>query len=208
MILDELTWFQHAAFLWDKGKKIYFDPWGLPEGPEISDIILITHDHFDHLSVEDIRKIHSPKTTLVAPPDCAAKLVGNIVPLRPGEKTEIDGVKIEAVPAYNLQSSHHPRKNEWLGFIVEVGGERLYHAGDTDFIPEMRSIKTDVALLPVGGTYTMNGEEAAKAADAIQPRVAAVPMHFGAIVGSPHDAKEFAERAEVPVEIMTPVFGS
>ncbi len=208
MILDELTWFQHSSFLWNhKGKKIYFDPWGLPERPEIADIILITHDHYDHLSEGDIRKIDSPKTVIVAPVDCRGKLDGNIVFLRPGENTTINGVKIAAIPAYTVKTSHHLKEKGWIGYLVEVDGEKVYHAGDTDFIPEMSSIKTDVALLPVGGTSTMNWEEAAQAAKAIGPRVVAVPMHFGAVVGSLWDAKKFAEKAQVPVEIMTPVFG-
>ncbi|MBI4208321.1 MAG: MBL fold metallo-hydrolase [Deltaproteobacteria bacterium] len=207
MILDELTWFQHSAFLWDRGIKIYLDPWGLPERPEIADIILITHDHHDHLSEQDLRKILSPKTVIVAPPDCQKRLVGNVVLLKAGESTTIQGVKITATPAYTMKTSHHSKEKAWVGYLVEVGGEKIYHAGDTDFIPEMNSIKTDLALLPIGGATTMNWEEAAKAAEAIQPRVAAIPMHFGAGVGSLWDAKKFAERVKVPVEILTPVFG-
>ena len=115
--------------------------------------------------------------------------------VRPGDRLSVGGVGIEAVPAYNLQKSFHPREKGWLGFVVEVEGVRIYHAGDTDFIPEMASIRADIALLPVSGTYVMTAEEAVEAAKAIAPKVA-IPMHYGAIVGDDGDARDFEAALE------------
>ena len=121
--------------------------------------------------------------------------------MKPGDSLSVEGIKIEAVPAYNIGKQFHPKTSGWVGYIVTIGGQRIYHPGDTDLIPEMEKIKADVALLPVGGTYTMTAEEAAEAANKIKPRVA-VPMHFGTIVGSIKDAEKFKEKCQVPVQIL------
>lgn len=200
-----LTWFGQSSFKWTTDRTIYIDPWELPEKEKDSkaDLILITHPHMDHLSLKDIEMIRKPGTVFVGPPDCTDKIkgFGDIRSVKPGDVLDILGVHIEVVPAYNLIKPYHPREKVWVGYIIQMGGERIYHPGDTDFIPEMKGLKTDVALLPIGGTYTMDVREAADATDAIHPQLA-IPMHYGRVVGKPEDAETFKKLCTVPVMIM------
>jgi len=201
----KLDWLGHASFKITNKKVIYIDPYNVPP-EEKADIILITHSHSDHCSIEDIKGIVRDGTIIIITPDCQSKLSdiqGIKVHLaKPGKKIGALGIVVEAVPAYNINKNFHEKSNEWVGYIINIDGKRIYHAGDTDFIPEMKELKEiDVALLPVGGKYTMDAKEAAEAANAIKPKVA-VPMHYGSIVGSEEDAKRFKELCNVEVEIM------
>jgi L-ascorbate metabolism protein UlaG (beta-lactamase superfamily) len=192
----------HASFK-IKGKDctVYIDPYEITNG-ETADMILITHSHFDHCSTDDIDRINGPDTMIVCPSDCEHRLMGNIKIIRPYGKMEHKGVKVEAVPAYNIDKLFHPKSNGWLGFVVEIDGKRIYHAGDTDLIPEMKELKDiDYALLPVGGKYTMNAKEAAKAAELIKPKIA-VPMHYGSVIGNVSDAETFAKLCHCSVKII------
>ena len=187
----DIHWLGHDTFKFTSGGKvIYTDPFRLKRD-DSADIILITHEHYDHCSPEDVARIQKKNTVIVTVADCAAKLTGNIKIVRPGDALTVEGIAIEAVPAYNIGKKFHPQANKWVGYIFTVGERRIYIAGDTDRIPEMKSIKCDVAMLPVGGTYTMTAEEAAEAAMDIKPKVA-VPMHYGTLTGTPDDAKRFA----------------
>lgn len=190
----KLDWLGHASARITSGRIIYIDPYHIKE-EEKADIILITHGHYDHCSIEDLQKIVKPETVIVATADCLSKFSGKIEVrdvklVEPGQKLDIAGLKIEAVPAYNLKKQFHPKANNWVGYVLEVKGKRIYHAGDTDLIPEMKKIKADVALLPIGGTYTMAPEEAAEAANTINPKLA-IPVHFGTIIGTKADAEKF-----------------
>jgi len=203
-VFKNLHWLGHDAFLLRAGGKIiYFDPFRLGPGLPPADIICISHEHYDHCSPADVLTIQQPSTLIVTEAKAAAKLKGNIMTLAPGERREVDGVIIETVPAYNTNKQFHPQSNSWLGFILTVDGVRVYHAGDTDYIPEMKNIRADIALLPVSGTYVMTAEEAAQAAIAIGPKIA-VPMHYAAIVGTSDDADRFAAAlaGRVRVEIL------
>lgn len=200
-MLDKLTWLGHASFRIDGEKRVYIDPWKISGGP-IADLVLVSHSHYDHYSQEDVDKISGPNTVLITVREVAEKAGGNAEILEPGDTADVMGIKIEAPPAYNIGKQFHPKANGWIGFVVEMGGERLYYAGDTDIVPEMRDLlDIDVALLPVGGTYTMNAAEAAEAAKIIKPGVA-VPYHWGDIVGSESDAKRFARIYGGKVEIL------
>lgn len=192
MNIDSIHWLGHDAFRIDGPPVVYFDPWNLKEGSPKADVICVTHDHFDHFSKPDIEKISGPDTVILTTRAVAAQLGAAARGLEPGDSSEAHGVKVEAVPAYNVNKQFHPRKSMHLGFIVEVKGMRIYHAGDTDFIPEMKEIRCDVALLPVSGTYVMTAEEAVKAAEVINPKIA-IPMHYGEIVGDRKDADRFKE---------------
>lgn len=203
----ELKWINHqAAFRIFKiagSRVVYIDPWEVSPGGD-ADLILITHAHFDHLSPQDVEKLVSAETTIIGPPDCVAKLKGATKAIAPGQKISVGDINIEAVPAYNIKperQNFHPRKNNWVGFVVDIDGKRVYHAGDTDKIPEMANIKCDIALLPAGGTYTMDGAEAGEAANAINPKIA-IPMHWGKVVGSLADVNAFKKIANMRVEVL------
>ena len=198
-MLDKMTWLGHDCFRIDGSKTVYIDPYNIEPGKK-ADLLLVTHDHFDHCSPEDIDKIVQPETVLITEKDAAKKLSGNVKTIEPGDSLAVGDVKIEAVPAYNTNKDFHPKANGWLGFILEMDGVRIYHAGDTDFIPEMEDLNVDIALLPVSGTYVMTADEAVKAALAIDPGVA-VPMHYGAIVGDSSDADTFKAKLEGKVTV-------
>ncbi len=190
----KIDWLGHASVRITSDKIIYIDPYKI-KGDGKADLILITHGHYDHCSIEDIQKITKPTTIIVATTDCSSKFSGKVEVadvklIEPGQAINISGVSIEAVPAYNPKKQFHPKDNAWVGYIIEVQGKRIYHAGDTDLIPEMKKIKADIALLPIGGKYTMSPEEAAEAANIINPQLA-IPIHFGSIIGTKADAEKF-----------------
>ncbi|HMK09781.1 MAG TPA: MBL fold metallo-hydrolase [Anaerolineales bacterium] len=201
-LLKDLHWLGHDSYRIDRPVTIYLDPWQLPIDSPHADLILVSHDHYDHCSPEDIEAIRREKTIVVANASAAAKLQAPVRILQAGKSLEAAGVTIEGVPAYNVNKKFHPRDAGHVGFVLHLGGERLYFAGDTDLIPEMTGLACDVALLPVSGTYTMTAEEAARAAGVIRPRVA-VPMHYGAgVAGSEADAETFKKQSPVPVVIL------
>ena len=206
-MLDYITWYGHATMKLSGEKIVYIDPFEMKHKKyEPADIVLITHDHYDHCSPGDIAKVAKASTVIIAPKSCQGKLKGNVKIIGAGETVTEQSVLIEAVPAYNLNKKFHPKSAGGLGYIVTLNGKRIYQAGDTDFIPEMKQIKADVAILPIGGTYTMTAAEAADAANTIQPEVA-IPMHYGSIVGSAKDAEMFKRLANVPVDILPPAKG-
>lgn len=197
-----ISWYGHSSFAIISFKQIvYIDPWKLPPDAPSADIILLTHEHFDHCSLEDIKSITSTHTRLVVPPACADKFSGsNAQVIRPGETVTINDIVIEAVPAYNIGKDFHPPDGQRVGYIVTVDGQRIYHAGDTDLIPEMDSIQCDVALVPISGTYVMTADEAAEAVKRIKPKVA-VPMHYGSIIGTPDDVQRFQHLVPADVRV-------
>lgn len=199
-----IHWIGHASFRIESAVRIYLDPWKLQQTPP-ADLILVTHGHRDHLSPEDIARIATPGTVIVIAAPYADQLHGDVRPLMAGQSITVGEVAIEAVPSYNTNKPNHPRSAGNVGFIVEVGGRRIYHAGDTDLIPEMSSFRCDVALLPIGGKYTMDVEEALEAVGRIRPKVA-IPMHWGDIVGSAKDAERFRSGMPEGVQaaLMTP----
>lgn len=197
-----IHWLGHDTFKITGEKVLYTDPFKVKTADH-ADIILITHEHRDHCSPDDIKMLQGPNTVIVAPVDCAAKLKGNIKIVKPGDKLDISGIKIEVVPSYNTNKQFHTKDRGWVGYIFTISGERIYLAGDTDYIPEMKTFRADIALLPVSGTYVMTAEEAVQAALDIKPRTA-IPMHYGSIVGSADDARKFAEKlkGKIFVEIL------
>lgn len=206
-LVANIHWLGHDAFRIDgKGATIYIDPYRLKAGPA-ADLILITHDHADHASPADVEKIKKPETVIVTTPAAASKLSGDIKTVKPGDELTVKGVFVRAVPAYNLNKFRspgvpfHPKEAGHVGFVITVDGVRIYHAGDTDAIPEMAGLAPDVALLPVSGTYVMTVDEAVDAAKAIRPKVA-VPMHVGEGIGTLDDAAGFKAKATVPVIVL------
>jgi L-ascorbate metabolism protein UlaG (beta-lactamase superfamily) len=203
----ELKWLGHSGFFIKNSRTIYIDPYNIKEGMEKADIILITHSHYDHCSVADIEKIVQDGTKIVMTADCQSKITRFNVPIKmeiiePGKELDIGEVKVSALPAYNLDKHFHPKDENWVGYILKINNLIIYHAGDTDLIPEMQKLtgymqpgKEFAALLPIGGRFTMNVEEAAEAAKLIKPTIA-IPMHYGSVVGTNEDAQEFKELCE------------
>jgi L-ascorbate metabolism protein UlaG (beta-lactamase superfamily) len=202
-----IHWLGHDSFRIDgDGLVIYLDPYKLKEGPK-ADLILISHDHQDHASPADVAKIQKPDTVIVTSAKAAEKLTGEIKTVKPGDELTVKGVKIKAIPAYNVNKFRspgvpfHPKEAGHVGYVITVKGVQIYHTGDADFIPEMKGLAPDVALLPVSGTYVMTAEEAVEAAAAIRPKVA-IPMHVGEGIGSLADVQRFKEKATVPVIVL------
>ena len=207
-MIENIHWLGHDSFRLDGSSTVYIDPWKLGAGAPRADLVLVTHDHFDHFSPDDIARVATPRTTLVGPASVTAQVVGvAALTLSAGETATVGGVTVTAVPAYNIDKFRrpgelfHPLAAGGLGYIVELDGRRIYHAGDTDAIPEMREVRCDVALLPVSGTYVMTAEEAAEACQMISA-TAVVPMHFGDIVGTSADAARFAGLCGIPVAVL------
>ena len=202
-ILEALHWLGHDSYRIDRPIVIYLDPWRLAAGQPQADLILVSHEHHDHSSPEDVERIRKPGTVVIANPTAAAKLEPPVKVLRAGESATVGEVGVRAVPAYNLDKKFHPKAAGHVGYVLTLGGERLYFAGDTDHIPEMKGLACDVALLPVSGVYVMTAEEAVRAATDIAPRVA-IPMHYGAgVAGTPEDAETFRRLCTVPVIILS-----
>jgi len=201
-MIDNIHWLGHDSFRIDDDVTIYIDPWKLAAGVPPADLILITHEHSDHFSPDDIELIRTPQTEFVAIATVAAKLSGLVHTVKPGDRLAVRGVEIEAMPAYNLSKKFHPREKGHVGYVLTVDRQRIYHACDTDAIPEMEGLRPDIALLPVSGTYVMDAEEAVEAVKLLQPGLA-IPMHYGAIVGSEADALRFQQLSPAPVKILT-----
>ncbi|AEH61623.1 conserved hypothetical protein [Methanosalsum zhilinae DSM 4017] len=194
-----IKWLGHAGFM-IKGedKTVYIDPYSLPEYIDFedrADLILITHDHYDHCSQEQVQKLWKGDATVLVPESCDLRFVGDTRTVNSGdhldEELKVKDFEIEIVPAYNIDKQFHP-SGRGVGYIITIEDIRIYHAGDTDFIPQMKEISADVALLPIGGTYTMDEEEAAEAAVAISPRMV-IPMHYGMIDGTKADPELFRQ---------------
>ena len=212
MLLDSIDWLGHSGFRIRVGRSVlYIDPYRVPEGSPPADLILITHGHYDHFSPQDVERLSTRTTWLVGPAAVAERVSGQVHSIAPGELLDdelVRGVHVAGVAAYNTSKRNpegkvfHPREAGWVGYELNLRGERLYHSGDTDVIPEMDSVTgVDVALLPVSGVYVMTPQEAAEAARRIQPRVA-IPMHWGSHIGTEADARAFANNAPVEVRIL------
>ena len=210
-MLERFTWFWQSGYRWARDDLVvYLDPKNVPDGYEPGDAIFITHSHFDHFSSEDVDRLRKDDAVVVAPRDVANELSGEVVAVEPGDRIDVKGIKGQAVAAYNIvedRRDNHPRGNRWVGYVLDLGGETVYHAGDTDHLPELEGIRTNLALLPVGaGGFTMDAHEAAALARAMSPDVA-VPMHYGFVEGchAPDSAETFRREAQpVRVEILQP----
>ena len=185
---------------------IYIDPFNMKTEPHDAAFILVTHDHYDHFSPEDIAKAAGDDTILVVPEKMkgkakeAAGLVKEIRTVKAGDRQEVNGFEFETVPAYNIMKPFHPKSAGWVGYILLLDGQRVYIAGDTDATKEAGEVKCDIALVPIGGTYTMDAKKAAELVNTISPKVA-IPTHYGNIVGKPKDADTFAKNVKDPVKV-------
>jgi L-ascorbate metabolism protein UlaG (beta-lactamase superfamily) len=197
----ELSWLGHSGFLIENSKTVYIDPYKIREGLPKADLILITHSHYDHCSVSDLKKIVKEGTRIIMTVNSQSKIARFDVPIRmeiieAGQELDLGTVKISVVPAYNLDKPFHPKEEGLVGYLIKMNGVIIYHAGDTDLIPEMQKLTgynhDFVALLPIGGRFTMDPHEAFEAAKLIKPKIV-IPMHWGSIIGTKEDAEEFKE---------------
>lgn len=201
-MVENIHWLGHDSFRIDGRATIYVDPWNLGAGAPKADLILITHDHHDHCSPDDVAKISKGDTVIVTIAAAARQLKGDVRVVKPGDSLTVGDTSIEVVPAYNVNKHFHPQSAGHVGFIFTVGDKRIYHAGDTDVIPEMDSFQADIALLPVSGKYVMTADEAVEAAQKIRPQIA-IPMHYGAgVAGTIKDAKSFRDQLQGKVEVV------
>lgn len=206
-MIDNIEVFkQNSIRITDRIGVIYIDPFQEDFSPNDASYVFITHDHYDHFSPEDIEKVVGSDTILVIPEKMAHKiddiadLFSRIVTVKPGTFHQVSGLEFGTVPAYNLFKNFHPKQAEWVGYILHVGGKRIYIAGDTDATKEAKAVKCDVALVPIGGTYTMDAKKAAELVNEIHPEVA-IPVHYGEFVGYPEDGLNFAEMVKKPVKV-------
>lgn len=197
----ELTWLGNSGFKIKNSLVIYIDPYNIKEGMEKANIILLTHSHYDHCSLEDLNKIVQDGTKIICPADCQSKINRFTIPVKiqlvePNSEIDLGTIKISTLPSYNIDKPFHLREADFVGYLIKMKDLVIYHAGDTDKIPEMQKLtghqENFIALLPIGGRFTMGVEEAADAAKLIKPSLA-IPMHYGSIVGTDEDAKEFIQ---------------
>ena len=204
---EKIEVFTHSSIRIKSGfGAIYIDPFNMKTAPHDAAFILVTHDHYDHFSTEDIAKAAGNNTILIVPEKMegkakeAANLVQEIRTVKAGARLEVNGFEFETVPAYNIMKPFHPKSAGWVGYILLLDGQRVYIAGDTDATKEAGEVKCDIALVPIGGTYTMDAKKAAELVNTISPKVA-IPTHYGSIVGEPKDADTFAKNVKDPVKV-------
>ena len=203
-MLENIQVLYHSSIRINKEKVIYIDPFKIDKIYHDADIIFITHSHYDHYSEEDIKKIIKEDTKIIVTNDLqesVSNLINkeNIIAVKPNEKYCIEGISFETIPAYNINKQFHPKQNNWVGYVIELNGIIYYIAGDTDITDENKTVKCDVAFVPVGGTYTMTAKEAASLVNIIKPKIA-VPIHYGSVVGTKQDAIDFVDLLDEGIE--------
>lgn len=205
-MIERISINEHSSIRIDCGEIVYFDPFRIKKDSHDADIIFVTHSHFDHYSLEDINKIIKKNTTLVFPfsmQEETKNLVKeyDVIYLKPNEEKSIKGMKVEAIHSYNVNKPMHPKSNGWLGYIIVINNTRIYVCGDSDLNEDVLKVKCDIALVPVGGTYTMNAEEAAKLINKINPEIA-IPTHYGTLVGEQNHGDEFESKVNKNIKVI------
>ncbi len=183
---------------------IYFDPYLIKKESHDADYIFITHEHYDHFDLDSINKVSNENTLIILPDSMAIKVLyklnsNNVRGVIPNEEYTINGLHFTTIPSYNTNKDFHKKESKWVGYLVDIEDKVVYVAGDTDITPENEEVECDIAFLPIGGTYTMDYEEAAKLANIIKPEVV-VPIHYETIVGTRDDANKFKELLDESIE--------
>lgn len=200
-MIDKISVNTQSSIKIKDNKIIYFDPFKITDKLNDADIIFITHDHYDHLDIESINNVKKDDTLLVIPSSIIGKIENNlfqenkIIMVNPNEEYEILGYKVKTIPSYNINKKFHPKENKYVGYIITINNEDIYIAGDTDITEEMANVECDIALIPIGGTFTCTYEEAATFINKIKPKYV-IPIHYGSIVGSLSDGEKFQKLIE------------
>ena len=200
-MIDKITVNTQSSIKIKDSKIIYFDPFKITDKLNDADIIFITHDHYDHLDIESINNVKKDDTLLVIPSSIIGKIENNlfqenkIIMVNPNEEYEILGYKVKTIPSYNINKKFHPKENKYVGYIITINNEDIYIAGDSDITEEMANVECDIALIPIGGTFTCTYEEAAEFINKIKPKYV-IPIHYGSIVGSLSDGEKFQKLIE------------
>lgn len=203
---EDIRVLTHSSIRLQDEYVVYIDPYDIKNEPHDADFVLFTHDHSDHFSPEDAARVMRSDTKIVAPEKMQAKaeLVvpenGAFYSIQPNIVREVGKFIVEAVPAYNVLKPFHPRKAGWVGYIIKIRGKRVYIAGDTDLTDDIKHISCEIAMVPVGGTYTMDARKAAELVNLIHPETA-IPTHYGSVVGSESDGETFRQLVESPVSV-------
>lgn len=204
-MLEKIEVLCHSSIKITKGVIIYFDPFKIKKEYHDADLIFITHSHYDHFSPEDINKVRKEGTIIIATEDLLDKLLTlgftkeSIIIVKQNENFNVKDINFKTIPAYNTNKNFHPKENNWVGYLLTLDNTTYYIAGDTDITKENRKVKCDVAFVPVGGTYTMTVEEAAKLINEIKPKIA-IPTHYGEIVGDTSDGERFVKLINTDIE--------
>lgn len=198
---DKITINCHSSIRISGDKIIYFDPYKIEEKSNDADIIFITHDHYDHFDISSIKNIIKDTTIIVVPESINSEELENynVIKVIPNMNYNIDGYKVETIPSYNVNKKFHPKENGWVGYIITIDNEKIYIAGDTDITDENKKVKCDIALVPIGGTFTMTYGEAAELINTIKPKVV-IPTHYELIVGSSEDGVYFKDLLNKDIE--------
>lgn len=196
---------QNSVRIDANGTIIYIDPYQIKEENHDADFIFLTHDHYDHYSLDDINKILQYETAFIVPLAMDKKIRKNTAaginyPVKPGETYTVNGLSFETVAMYNKVKPFHLKKAGWCGYVIDVNGTRVYIAGDIDDIDEAKEVKCDIAMIPIGGFYTMNYKEGADLINTMKP-VVVIPTHYGTAVGSPSDGKNFAKLVDKSIQV-------
>lgn len=195
-MLENIKWLGHSSIKIVGEKIIYIDPYNIEDELNDSDIIFITHNHYDHFSPEDIKKCINENTKIIVTKDLyddTLKLgfkTKDIITVLPNNSYKVDDLNFDTIPSYNINKEYHPKTNNWVGYIIEINNIKYYIAGDTDITEESKQVKCDIAFLPVGGTFTMDYQEAATLTNKIKPKIV-IPIHYGSLVGTKEDAINF-----------------
>lgn len=183
---------------------IYFDPFQIKRATHNAKYIFITHTHYDHMSLQDIDKVITLDTVIIAPADAKQtleeKYQNKIIYVQPNDNISLSGIEVEVLPSYNIGKEFHKKSSGWVGYKIIYNEASFAVLGDTDNIPELASLACDYLLVPIGGTYTMNAAEAATLTNLVKPKFV-IPTHYGSIVGTKKDETEFVKKVNKGISI-------
>lgn len=203
MDLSNITVNKQSSIRIEGSKILYFDAFQIIDERHDADFIFVTHEHYDHFDPSSILKVMKDDSIIIAPESMRKKLLKELqveelrcIFCEPSTIHEVNQLWFETVPAYNKLKPFHTKGSKWLGYVVKMDGIAYYVAGDTDPNEDVKKVKCDVALIPIGGHYTMDKKQAADLINGMKPK-AAIPTHYGDIVGNPTDGAEFKDYIDI-----------